>query len=107
MLMNIYDGMEQYGSGYSNWGLCLMDHVNPYYQIVVQEDTENRVSNELLKHYLPNSIMAVTNKSSNQLPIFEHKATSDLPSISVCYEGMCLLPTQDVQEAIMLMSERD
>src|SRR5690606_26189735 len=38
-LTNIYDGMEYYGSGYSNWGILLIQQVHGFYQIVISNPT--------------------------------------------------------------------
>ena len=103
MLANVYEGMEQYGSGYSNWGNCLMELTNECYQVVIMEDKHQRVSDQLLKHYLPQVVFAISDSEENELPVFEYKSGQKLPQISVCYEGTCLLPTSDPEEALLLI----
>jgi len=99
MLANIYDGMEQYGSGYSNWAILLLDHVRTHYQVVVLGENAEILNRELQQQYLPQAIFA--GGKSSTLPIAVDKVISSATTtIFVCYDGTCLLPTGDVGEAV-------
>jgi uncharacterized protein len=99
MLANIYDGMEQYGSGYSNWALLLLDHVRTHYQVVILGEDAPSIRQHMQALYLPQAIFA-GGKQSN-LPIAQDKTIEkDATTIFVCYDGTCLLPTGDVGEAV-------
>ena len=80
-----------------------MELTNEFYQVVIMEDKHQRVSDQLLKHYLPQVVFAISDSEENELPIFEYKFGQKLPQISVCYEGTCLLPTSDPEEALLLI----
>jgi hypothetical protein len=98
MLGNMYDGMEMYGSGYSNWGNLLLMLVDRSYQVVVTGEHASAVCAELQKFYLPHVIFAGGKDLS--LPITSDKQSGDGTTIYICFEGTCLLPTNDIKEAL-------
>lgn len=98
MLANMYDGMEMYGSGYSNWGNLLLKLIGESYQVVVTGENAVQVSAELQKFYLPHVIFAGGKELS--FPVTSDKMSSDQTIIYICFEGTCLLPTNDISEAL-------
>ena len=101
MLKNVYDGMEMYGSGYSNWGSLLLNIVNDYYQLsIVGEDSQN-INLKLQKNYLPNVIFAGGNSKS--IPMLADKKVEEETIIYVCFEGTCLLPTKSCDDALHIV----
>jgi uncharacterized protein YyaL (SSP411 family) len=101
MLANVYEGMEMYGSGYSNWGSLLLKLTNDFYQIVIVGENTNAIQSELIQHYLPNALVAGGSKSD--LPILKDKSSENQTMIYVCYDGTCLLPTSSVEEVLKLI----
>jgi uncharacterized protein YyaL (SSP411 family) len=99
---NIYDGMEQYGSGYSNWASLLMKIVNDFYQVVVAGHEAIPAALGLQKHYLPRVLFA--GGSNATLPITHDKKGSDKTMHFVCYDGTCLLPTEDEKEVLKMIA---
>jgi uncharacterized protein YyaL (SSP411 family) len=93
--------MEQYGSGYSNWGMLLLDVTRDFYQVAILGDQSLEKSRELQKNYLPNTVFA--GGVSANLPMLQDKESADNTTIFVCYDGTCLLPTTDVKAALQLM----
>ncbi len=95
MLMNVYDGMENYGSGYSNWALCLMNFTSPFSEICI---TGNNWKENILKineNYLPNTLFSGGNKSN--LPSLKGKDLSkDL--FFICENKTCSLPNDNLEE---------
>jgi uncharacterized protein len=102
MLANVYEGMEQYGSGYTNWALLLMDHTSTHYDVVVKGSSAIAFGKELNATYLPNSILSGGN--DNNVPVVADKEVNDSTMVFVCYEGTCLLPSQETQSAIQLIN---
>ena len=100
-IANIYDGMEQYGSGYSNWASLLMKIVNDFYQVVVSGRDAVTSARGLQKEYLPLVLFAGGSKAT--IPITHDKQGSDKTMHFVCYDGTCLLPTHDVREVMNLI----
>ncbi len=99
MLANVYDGMEQYGSGYSNWASLLMDFACKSYVIALTgtEDTSSE-ANELRRYYLPQTILVGGKKDT--LPVLSDKEYAETAQFFVCFDGTCLLPTRYVQDII-------
>ena len=98
MLANIYDGMEMYGSGYSNWGMLLNHAVFGFYELVVVGDNME-VVDKIRQEPLPRTLLAKSNGNS-RLPIFSEKQVHDQTLIHVCTEGTCFMPTPDVTDAV-------
>lgn len=99
MLSNVLDGMEMYGSGYSNWALLLNRFVYGYFEIIVSGEKSNENANALLKSNTPEYLLAVMDSDST-LPIFNEKQISDEQMIQVCLENSCLLPAKNIEEVI-------
>lgn len=98
---NIYDGMEQYGSGYSNWASLLLKIVNDYYQVVVSGTEAKQAVLKLQQRYLPFALFA--GGSNATLPVTQDKQSSAETMHFVCYDGTCLLPTADANEVLKMM----
>ncbi len=101
MLANIYDGMEMYGSGYSNWGSLLLNIVNNYYHVSIMGNESQELNLNLLKNYLPNVLCAGGNDL--KLPVFADKKIENETIIYVCYDGTCLSPVKNIEEVIRLV----
>jgi hypothetical protein len=91
MLTNLYDGMEAYGSGYSNWGLLLFKYFEQPKQW----------------HVLNGASSVEVFRKTQQIPclISYHE---ELPlsigytpnKISVCVHGACFAPVDQIEEAL-------
>ena len=101
MLANIYDGMEMYGSGYSNWGSLLLNIVNNYYHVSILGNESQALNLNLLKNYLPNVLCAGGNDL--KLPVLADKKIENETIIYVCYDGTCLSPVKNIEEVIRLV----
>jgi len=99
MLTNVYDGMEKYGSGYSNWAILLNHYVFGHYEFVIVGPDAASIARKIHVKQVPEVLIAVSSGESN-LPIFKYKSKGKETMIFVCKEGNCLLPTSDLNEAI-------
>lgn len=104
MLANVYDGMEQYGSGYTNWALLLMNFTSTQFDVVIKGENSIKLASQINAQYLPNVTIAGGNDDS--IPLLADKNSNDGTMIFVCYEGTCLLPTEDVNAALDLMNKK-
>jgi uncharacterized protein len=102
MLANVYEGMEQYGSGYSNWAILLLNLVRDHYQVAIPGKEAVELSLKMQKNFLPNVLFA--GGTNLELPVLADKSSTENATIFVCYDGTCLLPTRDPQEAVMLIN---
>ena len=90
MLANLYDGMEQYGSGYSNWGLLLLRLLHGVDEIVTIDNT--REVQQSIAFNLNSYSVATFNI---EIPNSEnHKSDG----IYVCKKGVCFAPIQSIEE---------
>ena len=103
MLANVYDGMEMYGSGYSQWGLLLNREVMDFFEVLVTGPQAIEVAQEIQKKCPAQALVAACTSASD-LPIFEGKEGQQETTIYVCKQGMCKLPTTNVSEALEQLS---
>lgn len=101
MLANMYDGMEMYGSGYSNWGNLLLQLTDTSYQVVILGKESSEMSKVLQRHYFPNALFA--GGLDLRLPIAADKEISEKTVAYICYEGTCLMPSTDIDEVVKLI----
>ena len=99
MLKNVYDGMPKYGSGYSNWGILLLNQTYPFYEIAVVGKDVVKKNQEFAKQYIPNKLM-VGSTTESTLPLLEYKYVEDQTTIYVCQNKSCQLPVTEVLEAL-------
>jgi uncharacterized protein YyaL (SSP411 family) len=92
MLANMYDGMETYGSGYSNWALLLLEMNQGLTEVhLIAVPTSEIVTwpeHCLISHHI-------------ELPM----SASYSPGIFVCANGTCYPKLATLKEAIELIKE--
>jgi uncharacterized protein len=98
MLANMYDGMEMYGTGYSNWSILLNHNIFGFYEFVVVGVDADDVAKQVINSGIPKSLI-VKSKVDSDLPILSDKEINNETLIHVCTEGTCFLPTKSVSEA--------
>ena len=104
MLSNIYEGMEMYGSGYSNWASLLQHIVNDYYLLALVGKEVKEERKNLQHSYLPHVLFAGGNEL-NLLVLTDKKSTEET-TMYVCYEGTCLLPTTKIDKVLQMVELR-
>jgi uncharacterized protein YyaL (SSP411 family) len=98
MLSNIYDKVENYGGGYSNWLELLSNYVSTYYEIAISgSDALNKLK-EINTKYIPNKLIAGTISKSN-IPLMEGRNATNETLIYICVDGACQLPVTDTKKA--------
>jgi uncharacterized protein YyaL (SSP411 family) len=88
MLANLYDGMEQYGSGYSNWGLLLLRLLHGVDEIVTIDNTrevQQSIAFNLNIYSVATFHLEIPNSEN-------HKSDG----IYVCKKGVCFAPVDSV-----------
>ncbi|MEY3237124.1 MAG: hypothetical protein RI883_1225 [Bacteroidota bacterium] len=101
MLSNVYEGMEMYGSGYSNWGSLLLNLVNDYYQLAIIGNDYQKLNIKLQENYLPNVIFA--GGLDLNIPMLADKKIQKDSLMYVCKEGTCLLPSEKLEDILRLV----
>lgn len=101
MLGNVYDGMEQYGSGYSNWGMVLLHEIYGLAELVTGERDDALT---LRKSGVP---MVLQAQIDADLPLTASKLDTLKDQIMVCFEGTCKFPTKDWDVAKTQVFQRE
>lgn len=106
MLKNVLDEIEQYPLGFSNWLSLLSNYQNNFYEIVVVGKEASRKVKELNKNYLPNIIIAGSEKESEDA-LFLNRYVAEETLIYVCVNNACKLPVTDTETAIKTLNKKD
>jgi len=99
MLNNVKANMASYPSSYSNWGLLMLNHVQPYYEIAISGKKANEMRMAMREQYIPFK-MFVGSTEDSKLPLLEMKYLEGETMIYVCLNRVCNLPVTDPQEAL-------
>ena len=102
MLNNVKENMPRYGSGYSNWGLLLLQQALPFYEVAIVGADAEKKRKELSLYFIPNKIVAGS-KTANALPLLQDRYVDGRTLIYVCENKVCKLPLEKVEEALKLM----
>jgi hypothetical protein len=96
MLANVYEGMEFYGSGYSNWGQLLLEILNEPIEINVVDINFER--EQILPFIQENTVISY----HTVVPMSIHY---EKQGIYICHKGRCLAPEGDFEGALKHYSE--
>lgn len=99
MLHNITDELLHYGPGYSNWGLLLLEAIQPFHEIAIVGKNVDELFLSLQKHYHPNGIFALS-KQPSSLPLLENRLVEGKTLIYVCRNNTCGLPAESTEDAL-------
>ena len=75
----------------------------PFYEVAVVGSECANIAKDLRSRYLPNTILAISNKPS-KMPLFEQRYVKEVTQIYVCQQGTCQLPVQTIDEAITIIT---
>ncbi|MGB3181704.1 MAG: thioredoxin domain-containing protein [Cyclobacteriaceae bacterium] len=88
----------------ANWAVLAVLTAYPTAEIVVSGPEAEKFRQQLGAHFIPNKIIAGTNKSSG-LPLLEGRTDLDKTTVFVCYNRACQQPVHTVDEALGLLRE--
>lgn len=89
MLFNVIDGMEYYGSSYSNWAQLHLNFSTENYSIKISGNFSGTNINTIQGEYLPNCLIENIDFAANN------------KELQLCNLESCLLPMENVEEAIL------
>ena len=99
MLKSIEQQIPSYLSGYSNWGILLLNEVKPFYEVaIVGKDAHNK-RKEINQKFIPNKLIVGSLRES-KLPLLEMKQVNGKTILYVCYNKACQKPVENVSEAL-------
>lgn len=100
MLANVYSDIHTYGSAYSNWGIAVMNMINPFYEVAITGPNWEEKVDALNSWYIPNKILMGGTKGS--LALLQGKF-GEKTTIYVCVDKTCQLPVDNIPDAIAQM----
>jgi uncharacterized protein YyaL (SSP411 family) len=92
MLANVYDGMEMYGSGYSNWALLLLQVLDSIEEIEIVGANANEIRQNTNKKFKIGTIYSGGTNFS--LPILQEKPITTKTVLYRCKGEMCDAPIE-------------
>lgn len=99
MLRNVMHLMEQYGSGYSNWGMLLLQRVAPFYEIAICGEQAGEFRAQLEHYFIPNKLIAGS-KTLSKLPLLDMKYVKGKTLFYVCQNRTCNAPVSSITEVL-------
>ncbi len=99
MLNNVLGEIENYGAGYSNWAMLLLNFSTPFHELAIVGKSVDEKRKILHKHYYPNKIF-VGSASESSLPLLLNRYKKDETFIYVCKNNTCLAPVKEIDEAL-------
>jgi uncharacterized protein YyaL (SSP411 family) len=97
MLSGMLDEISNYGSGYSNWAILLIEMTFSFKEIVITGAHHDKLYTDLQKYYLPNSLLARAFHSSN-LPLIHNRFNAENSYAYICENQTCKLPVTEINE---------
>ncbi|MEE4177433.1 MAG: thioredoxin domain-containing protein [Bacteroides sp.] len=104
MLRDMQRLLNKYSSSYSNWGILLLHHVYPFHTMVIAGPEAGKQLTPALSGYLPNLIVAASEKEKSALPVFKNRHNPSKTMFYVCMLGACKLPVGTFEEALSQLS---
>jgi len=99
MLENVHHQINQFGSAFSNWGILLIHHLKPFYEVaIIGKDSKTKYAS-LMKEYIPNKVVVIADTASN-LELLKNRFVENKTYLYVCTNKTCNQPTESVKTAI-------
>lgn len=89
----------KYPTSFGAWLCSMLQMINGTNEIVLMGDWQNPLQ-ELLSHYLPNSIIMASEKENAAFPLLENKEVIKDPTIYLCKNYACEQPVFSIKELI-------
>lgn len=103
MLKAVTSQIKDYPQGYSNWLNLELNFKYNFFEVVIMGPNAQELLKELNSHYLPNILVAGSEKADDSLALFEQRFKDEEDLIYVCTNGSCQLPVKTVISALELI----
>ncbi len=101
MIANVYDGMEQYGSGYSNWANGMMNFIQPFAEVTITGPNWKENRKKISSIYFPNGILM--GGSISNLSILKGQISTTKNQLFVCHDNHCLAPEEKPELIVAIL----
>ena len=97
--------LKRYPQGFGRALSAMEFSLSRVLEIVVIGERSNPLEREVFETYLPNSVVAVAERGSSELPLLADKSTlNGQPTAFVCENFVCQRPVTETSELIKLLS---
>lgn len=103
MIKTVTSQIKDYPQGYSNWLNLELNFKHNFYEVVIMGPNAQELLKELNSHYLPNILIAGSEKADESLPLLEQRFKDGEDLIYVCTNGTCQLPVKTIISALELI----
>ncbi|HSM63502.1 MAG TPA: thioredoxin domain-containing protein [Gillisia sp.] len=103
MIKTVTSQIKDYPQGYSNWLNLELNFKHNFYEVVIMGPNAQKLLKELNSHYLPNILIAGSEKEDESLPLLEQRFKDGEDLIYVCTNGACQLPVKTIISALELI----
>ncbi len=104
MLTNMLEEVYKYPKYYSNWGILLLWHSWPFYEVVFSGEKAYELKSEWHRNFTPNHFTAGSTIESD-LPLLKNRWFPKETRIFVCRNNTCNLPVNNVKDALKQVKE--
>ena len=101
MLLNVQENFTKNAQGYANWLHLVLFYQQNFYEIAIVGHESGVKAKELNAHYLPQTLMAGSNKPTNDLLLLQNRFVELATPIYICQEGSCKLPVNTIEETLL------
>ncbi|PKA97526.1 hypothetical protein B0O79_1192 [Flavobacteriaceae bacterium MAR_2009_75] len=98
-LKNLQGQITRNGQSFANWMQLALYFNAPFYEMAITGKDFKEKANEMMVHYLPNIILAGSQKNS-ELPILQNRFIEEETLIHLCEKGSCKLPMTQTNEVL-------
>ncbi|PHN02044.1 thioredoxin domain-containing protein [Flavilitoribacter nigricans] len=105
MLRKVQDTVGKYPTSFANWAASLSATVFPPLEIAVLGREAETTIRKLREHYLPGSIIMLSETQNDTFPLLRGKSVTDDTKIYLCQNYSCQLPVSNI-EALMTQIEK-
>ena len=98
MLMTMRETVSRYPLSFERWALAMMYAAYPYLEIAVVGDNAFEKALTLQQGFLPNRVVAASDKPTGVLPLLDQKPGASDALIYVCRDFACQRPVVSLEE---------
>ena len=105
MLATLGEATLMYPTSFGNWASLLLEGTAGTEEIAVVGNGAKELLPELLKEYIPNRVIQVSDNTNDEFPLLQGKKTTVNPAIFKCSNYTCLAPVFSVKDLMLLKNK--
>ncbi len=98
MLDVMHETVGKFPRSFERWAVAAMNVVHPFHEIAIVGENAFEKAAEIRARFLPNRIIAASNRETSQLPLLVGKPDGGEALIYVCQNFACQRPVESLKE---------